>query len=63
MPRKAGDPIVVGLDVHLTPKEVGRYNALTPNQRRQFDSLVTTGMPNDRAFHEVATTARRQAQS
>jgi len=48
-------------DVHLTPKEVGRYNALTPDQRRQFDSLVTTGMANARAFHEVAITARRQA--
>lgn len=48
-------------DVKLSPKEVGRYNALTPDQRRQFDSLVTTGMPNARAFHEVATTTRRQA--
>lgn len=48
-------------DVHLTPKEVGRYNALTPDQRRQFDSLVTTGMANARAFHEVDLTTRRQA--
>lgn len=50
-------------DVKLSPKEVGRYNALTPDQRHQFDSLVTTGMLNARAFHEVATTARRQETS